>query len=94
MLNPGQFSEELVVYYDDAVFSICYLITGPEFPYYKYDANKETPIAKWWSNKGYEQEDEDSMGNTTFIFLLLSLLPSLFLFRPRRSRWFGRIDGK
>ena len=57
MLNPGQFSEELVVYYDDAVFSICYLITGPEFPYYKYDANKETPIAKWWSNKGYEQED-------------------------------------
>lgn len=61
MLNAGEFSEQLVVYYDDAVFSICYLITGPEFPYYKYDANKEIPIAKWWSNAGYDEEDEDSM---------------------------------
>jgi len=66
MLNAGEVNEEIVVYYDDAVFSICYLITGPEFPYYKYNSESEVPLQKYWALtiadevELYDEENEDA----------------------------------
>merc|ERR1719150_3643357 len=57
--QPDTINDEIVVYYDDAVFSIAYLITGPQFPVNRYDSRTECPIAKFWALETAEDDLQD-----------------------------------
>ena len=58
--HHGGVNEEMVVYYDDALFAIVSLIVGPEFRLFPYDNNKAVHISDWWSEK------IDDMDNISF----------------------------
>jgi len=58
--NPDSINDEIVVHYDDAVFSIAYLITGPQFPVNRYDSRLECPIAKFWALETAEDDLQDA----------------------------------
>jgi len=66
--NANTLNDELVVHYDDAVFSICTLITGPHFPLARYDSRYEVPIAKFWASETAqdELEEDDSFEDADF----------------------------
>jgi len=74
--NASTPEEELVVYYDDAVFAICYLITGPEFPVYKFDPEVENPIVRWWENKfgQMEMDDDQDAGSEEYLDALMEAM--------------------
>jgi len=56
--NAHTIDEEWVVYYDDAVFSIVYFITGPTFPIFQYDNALENPLVKWLALNNDEEDEE------------------------------------
>jgi len=62
--NPGKFNDEVVVYYEDAMFSMYNLINGIEFPINRYNSHKEMPLAKAWAvekaSKDLESDLEES----------------------------------
>lgn len=56
--DAGTINDEIMVHYDDAVFSIAYLITGPQFPVNRYDSRTECPIAKFWALETQQEDME------------------------------------